>query len=55
MEYCKGDLSALIANTNMKLEIADIKAILYDILSPLQYIHSRYIAHRVSPLSIVLF
>ena len=47
MERCDGDLLRLISNTDYKLDIADIKAILYDILSPLQYIHKRFIAHRV--------
>ena len=47
MERCDGDLLRLISNTDYKLDIADIKAILYDILSPLQYIHKRSIAHRV--------
>lgn len=47
MERCDGDLLRLISNTDYKLDIADIKAILHDILSPLQYIHKRFIAHRV--------
>lgn len=47
MERCKGDLCGLISNTDVTLSIADIKAIMFDVLSPLQYIHKRYIAHRV--------
>ena len=52
MERCKGDLCGLISNTDVTLSIADIKAILYDVLSPLQYIHKRYIAHRVAVIGI---
>ena len=47
MERCRGDLCGLISNTDVTLSIATIKAILFDVLSPLQYIHKRYIAHRV--------
>ena len=39
----------LISNKEIPLSVADIKAILFDVISPLQLCHSRYIAHRVGP------
>lgn len=47
LERCKDDLLSLIQNKDVPLSISDIKAIMFDVLSPLQFCHSRYIAHRV--------
>lgn len=47
MERCRGDLLDLVSNKDVTLSIADVKAILYDVLSPLKMLHTRYIAHRV--------
>lgn len=47
LERCKGDLLNLIGDKDIPISISDIKAILFDILSPLKFCHSRYIAHRV--------
>ena len=47
LERCKDDLLSLIRNKDVPLTIGDIKAIMFDVLSPLKLCHSRYIAHRV--------
>lgn len=47
MERCRGDLLDLVSNKDIALSIADVKAIMYDVLSPLKMLHARYIAHRV--------
>lgn len=47
LERCKDDLLSLIRNKDVPLSVSDIKAIMFDVLSPLQFCHSRYIAHRV--------
>ena len=47
LERCKDDLLSLIRNKDVPLTLGDIKAIMFDVLSPLKLCHSRYIAHRV--------
>lgn len=47
LERCKGDLLSLIGDKDVPLSVGDIKAIMFDVLSPLKYCHSRFIAHRV--------
>ncbi|XP_037944743.1 cyclin-dependent kinase 10-like [Teleopsis dalmanni] len=46
MEYCEQDLASLLENMSQPFSESEVKCIVLQLLNGLQYMHSRYIAHR---------